>query len=204
MVGDTGDGSILAVLEKLWGIREELVEFKEVGPGCPHGLYIYDRERDLWVLFSSRVGDLFIPKVDGYYVIYFDNARCPACRKYDLHWFPYVRQNAGRLHDHYFIIALCEWFARECKSPVASNTFTYYAVHASPTTILLYVKGGSEVYRETYDGYLKTDELEKVVGGFKARAEAHEKGLKVSKPIEEGTDIIKLLRQLLAGAKESA
>ncbi|MEM1623208.1 MAG: hypothetical protein QW740_05900 [Sulfolobales archaeon] len=195
--------SIVGIIEKLWGLRESLVEFKEVGPGCPHGLYIYDKERDVWVLFSSKDNDVFLPKVDGYYIIYFDNSRCSACRKYDIHWFPYIRQNSQKLPDHYFIIVLCDWFARECKSPVASNTFTYYAVHASPTTVLLYIKNGKEVYRETYDGYLKMDELEKVVGGFRSRVEAYEKGMKVSKPIEEGQDIIKLLKQLLSGAREN-
>lgn len=197
-----GQGDVASLIERIWGAPELLSEYKEVGPGCPHGLYIYDRERDVWVLFSTRSGDVFVPKADGYYIMYFDNARCPACRKYDLHWFPYVRQNSPRLQDHYFIIVLCEWFARECKSPTASNTFTYYAVHASPTTVLLYVKGGREVYRETYDGYLKTDELEKVVGEFRSRAEAYEKGMRVTKPIQEESDIIKLLKQILKGAKE--
>lgn len=195
-------GTIYDVLSKLWDLREDLIEFKEVKPDNPHGLYIYDRERDVWILFSSKHGDVFIPRVDGYYVIYFDNARCPACRKYDLHWFPYVKQNASRFPDHHFIIVLCEWFARECKSPVASNTFTYYAVHASPTTVLLYVKDGKEIYRESYDGYLKTEELEKVIGGFKERTHAFERGEKVSKPIEDESDIIKLLRQILSGARK--
>ncbi|MCX8184918.1 MAG: hypothetical protein N3E43_04120 [Sulfolobales archaeon] len=193
--------NIVKVIERMWGSPELLSEYKEVGPDCPHGLYIYDREKDVWILFSANVGDIFMPKVDGYYIIYFDNTRCSACRKYDLHWFPYVRQNYHRFPDHYFIIALCDWFARECKSPVASNTFTYYAVHASPTTILLYIKSGKEVYRESYDGYLKIDELEKVIGGFKSRAEAYEKGVKVSKPIDDSQDIIKLLKQILSGVK---
>ncbi|MDW8011149.1 MAG: hypothetical protein RMH84_06125, partial [Sulfolobales archaeon] len=192
--------SVVNLIERMWGTPESLSEYREVGPSCPHGLYVYDSEKDVWVLFSSKTGEVFLPKLDGYYVIYFDNTRCSACRKYDLHWFPYVRQNFHKFPDHYFIIVLCDWFARECKSPVASNTFTYYAVHSSPTTVLLYIKNGREVYRESYDGYLKMDELEKVVGGFKSRAEAYEKGMKVSKPIDEAQDIIKLLKRILSGA----
>jgi len=198
-----GGDDVVSILKRIWGVREELREFKEVGPDSPHGIYFYDKFRDLWVLFSTRDADPFVPRVDGYYVMYFDNARCSACRKYDLHWFPYVRRVSRELKDHYFLIVLCNWFARDCNSSSASITFTYYAVHASPTTVLLYVKDSKERYKESYDGYLKTEELEKVVGGFRSRADAFERGVKVPKPIEEGSDIIKLLRQILLGERQN-
>lgn len=134
------------------------VEVKEVDPISPHGVYYYIPEKDVWRLIQID-GEAFIPKEDGFYVIYFDNTRCPACRVYDLHWYPWVREYAKKYNDTCFIIVLCRWFARNCSSTAASNTFKHWGVRASPTTLFLYVRNGKIVVDTRREGVLDRDKL---------------------------------------------
>ncbi|MCD6428676.1 MAG: hypothetical protein J7L12_03565 [Desulfurococcales archaeon] len=194
-----GSGEELVIEElakKLFREVASLKRYKAIGADSPHGIYLYDRLNDEWVL-ASVDGEAFMPKSDGYYIIYFDNTRCSACRKYDKYWFPYVRKVAKELSDHYFVIVLCEWFARNCRSESASKTFATFDVHASPTTYLLHVKDGEVAYKEKYEGYLTDAELEKIVGEFKVRAEKAERGEKVELPKKEEVDVVELLKKLL-------
>ncbi len=177
---------------------ERLPRFKKVGSDSPHGIYLYDSRRGDWVLVRTE-GNYFLPKSEGVYIIYFDNTRCSACRKYDEYWFPFVKKYAEELKDHQFVIILCDWFARECKSEAASKSFKFYDIHSSPTTVVIRVKRGRVTYREKYEGYLTFEELEKVVLTFKERAERAERGEKVEKPIkrEEKDIVVELLKKLL-------
>jgi len=195
----SGVGDDLVVEElakKLFREVASLKRFKVIGSDSPHGIYLYDRESDKWVL-ASVSGEAFLPRSDGYYIIYFDNTKCSACRKYDKYWFPYVRKVAKKLSNHYFVIVLCEWFARNCRSESASKTFTTFDVHASPTTYLLHVKDGEVAYKEKYEGYLTDTELSKIVGEFRVRAEKAERGEKVELPKKEEVDVVELLKKLL-------
>ncbi len=158
-------------------------------------MYIYDRANDEWVLIRVE-GDPFKPTKDGVYVIYFDNTKCPACRRYDPIWFNYVRKYASKDPKLNFVIVLCEWFARNCNSEAASKTFREYDVHASPTTIFLYVKGGKSVYSEKYEGVLYEFELSMITDGFVERAEKSLKGEKVQPPIKATAS--SALQQLIA------
>jgi len=144
---------------------------------------VYDRDTDTWVLVRTE-GDPFKPDKDGIYVIYFDNTKCPACRRYDPIWFSYVRKYSAKDPKLNFVIVLCEWFARNCKSEAASKTFREYDVHASPTTIFLYVKNGKSVYNEKYEGVLYEFELSMITEGFVERAEKSLRGEKVQPPIK--------------------
>ena len=172
--------------------------FKTVGTDCPHGIYVYDRNNDVWILVRCE-GEPFVPDKDGVYVIYFDNTKCPACRKYDNIWFPFVQKYAKQNPDMHFVIVLCEWFARNCKSEAAAGTFRKYDVHASPTTIFLYVKNGKEVYNEKYEGVLYEFELKLITEGFVERAEKSLRGEKVEKPVKASTTeaIQQLIQEIL-------
>lgn len=137
---------------KLEGKKEKRsVELKKVGVTSPHGIYVYDKARDIWVLKRTE-GEEFKPWKDGYYVIYFDNTHCPACRIYDLVWFPYVSLIGRKLKDTEFVIILCEWFGRRCRSSAAGKSFEKYSIHASPTTVLLKVESNVIVKREDIRG----------------------------------------------------
>jgi hypothetical protein len=141
------------------------IELDKIEPDSPHGVYVYDFNKDKWVLKMVE-GNPVIPWSDGYYVIYFDNAKCPACRSYDNYWFPFVKL-FGRLFSNVnFVVVLCDWFARECISEAASGAFRKFDVHASPTTILLRVVNGEIREKKELSGVKKIDELLNIVSSF--------------------------------------
>jgi len=182
------------------GTQQE-VFVKKVVADCPHGIYVYDREKSGWRLIRTEgkhfeVGELG----DGVYVIYFDNTKCPACRKYDLYWYPFMETTAKTLDGYYFVIILCEWFAGKCRSPAAAATFKHYKVVASPTTLLAYVVDGKTIYTEKYEGVLTLEELLKVVPSFKERGERARRGEKVEPPLKDKVskdELLELLKKLL-------
>lgn len=153
--------------------------FDRPGKDSPNGIYVYSPKAGKWMLVTGE-GDEepFTPKSDGFFVIYFDNTKCPACRAYDKIWFPYIEKKASELwgKGFRFIVVLCDWFARECRSKAAAETFRKYEVRASPTTILSAVKGGEQVRLERYEGVLNAEELKLVVEGFPERVEAYLRG----------------------------
>ncbi|MEM0380223.1 MAG: hypothetical protein QXX35_03640 [Desulfurococcaceae archaeon] len=154
------------IVEKLLGGRGRIVsEHNTVESSSPHGIYIYDNMCDKWLLIDIY-DDYFKPRHDGVYVIYFDNAKCGACRVYDIHWFPYVRLLGSTMKNIYFIVVLCEWFARNCRSEKASNTFKFYDVHSSPTTVLLSIRNSVETSREKIEGIKTMDTLAVIVEEF--------------------------------------
>jgi len=186
------------------------VKVKEVNTESPHGIYMYIPAEDAWMLVAQD-GDAFKPSKDGIYITYFDNAKCPACRKYDKIWFPFVREACKKYNDANFIIVLCDWFARECKSSAASKTFQENDIHASPTTVFFMVKDGKKVYEEKYEGVLYEFELKLILEGFKDRAEKSMRGEKVTLPISKESSskaleklILQIISEILAkeGKKE--
>ena len=155
-----------ALLERIIGCKiKEYKVFEKVDIDSPHGIYIYDKSEDKWIYVDAE-RDVFIPKHDGIYIIYFDNTKCPACRVYDIYWFPYVSLLGSSLENVYFVIILCEWFARNCRSRIASNTFKYFEIHASPTTLLLCIKNGEVTDQDKVEGVKTMDKLASIVEEF--------------------------------------
>jgi len=144
---------------------KEGLELDKVEPDSPHGIYVYDPGRDKWVLRQFS-GNPNLPWGDGYYMIYFDNTRCPACRSYDNHWFPFVRIFGKMFSDVNYVIVLCDWFARECVSEAASGAFKKFDVHASPTTVLIRVVNNEIKKREEFSGVKKLNELLEILTKF--------------------------------------
>lgn len=174
------------------------LRFKEISPENKHGVYKYSGEDDTWVYLDVEGLDPFIPK-DKYAVMYFDNAKCSACRRYDIYWFPFVRSLSNENNEFSFYIILCNWFARDCESLVASATFTYFDVHSSPTTILLSWMDGKVVYKEKYDGVLSDLDLRTVVPSFPERVSRFLRGEHVKPPLSKEDTLISLLSKLLKG-----
>lgn len=171
---------------------------KIVNESSPNGIYVYSHDNGLWRLLRVD-GDYFKPIKKGVYVIYFDNAKCAACRKYDNVWFSFIDNNMRNKKDFYFVIILCNWFARDCNSGAASESFKHYDVHASPTTIVLYVDEHGEIkYQEKYEGVLYEFELKLVLENFEERAQKAMRGEKVSPPIEKKGSVLEdLILQIL-------
>jgi len=174
--------------------------FKKIGVDSPHGIYIYRSKEKVWE-FVRADGDAFEPLDKGVYVIYFDNTKCSACRKYDEVWFPFVEKWSSERGDSAkFVIVLCDWFARECKSQAAAESFKKFEVHASPTTVVLYADDVKAVrYQEKYEGVMYEFELKLVLDKFEERAQKAMKGEKVSPPIskESGKALEELIMQIL-------
>lgn len=144
------------------------LELEEVGVDSPHGVYMYDPGKKVWRLIAVEGGP-FKPREDGIYVVYFDNTRCPACRIYDFAWYRFVEEESRRGNPPRFVIVLCDWFAHECRSDAAAASFRWYRVHASPTTLFLYVKNGEVVEEERREGALRLEELAATYLLFKKR-----------------------------------
>lgn len=184
---------------------------KIVNETSPNGIYIYNHDEGVWYLVKVDDGP-FKPNKKGVYVMYFDNAKCSACRKYDSVWFPFIENNMRNKKNINFIIILCNWFARECNSKAAAESFKHYDVHASPTTVILYADENGEVrYHEKYEGVLYEFELKLVLENFEERALKAMKGEKVSPPLEKKSSgiiediILQILRSVLEkGAKEKS
>jgi hypothetical protein len=162
---------ILSLLRKMLGSDVERkkgregLELEKIEPDSPHGIYVYDFAREKWVLRQVE-GVPNLPWGDGYYVIYFDNSKCPACRSYDNYWFPFVKIFGKLFPEVNYTVVLCDWFARECVSEAASGAFRKFDVHASPTTILLRVNSGEIKEKVEVSGVKKIDELLKLVSEF--------------------------------------
>ncbi|MEM0027167.1 MAG: hypothetical protein QXT53_06405 [Ignisphaera sp.] len=176
------------------------VSFKRLDSSSRHGIYLYNPETEAWELLRSD-GNAFEPLGKGVYVIYFDNARCSACKRYDEIWYPFVEKWAKEKDkDTKFVIVFCEWFARECKSSAAAESFKKFDVHASPTTIVLYADDSNAIkYQEKYEGVMYEFELKLILEKFVERALKAMRGEKVSPPIskESGKSLEDLIMQIL-------
>lgn len=149
---------------------KEGLELDKIEPDSPHGIYVYDHSKEKWILRQVS-GNPDLPWDDGVYMIYFDNARCPACRSYDNYWFPFVKIFGKLFNDVKYVVVLCDWFARECVSEASSAAFRKFDVHASPTTILLRVENGLIKRKEEISGVKKIDELVKLVSDFTSQTQ---------------------------------
>ncbi|WFO75095.1 hypothetical protein J4526_08485 [Desulfurococcaceae archaeon MEX13E-LK6-19] len=143
-----------------------LKRVKIVDVKSPHGVYVYNKKDKLWDLVMVD-GEAFKPWKDGYWIIYFDNTRCPACRIYDFSWYVYVETIGRTMDDTEFVIILCDWFARECKSEAAKKSFEEYDIHASPTTILMKVSNGKIEKMERVRGAKNLGELIEIINKFR-------------------------------------
>lgn len=154
---------------KLLERRPGRIELDIVGANAPHGIYMYDKKRGKWLLIK-RSGGHYTPEKTGIHVIYFDNASCPACRVYDITWYTYIEMIGRKLDKTYFIIILCDWFAERCGSEAAKKSFQHYNIHASPTTLLLYIENGETIYSEKIEGARTLDYLALKIDEFMRKA----------------------------------
>ncbi len=169
---------------------------REVGAESKHGIYKYLPRDDEWVYLHVQGLDPFIPQ-DRYSVIYFDNTKCSACRRYDIYWYPFVRSLCSGSNDFTFYIVLCGWFARDCASVPASVTYMHFDVHSSPTTMLTSWVDGRLAYKEKYEGVLSDLDLKTVVPSFPERVGKFLRGEPVKPPISKEDTLISLISKLL-------
>jgi len=191
------DSELTKILEKL-AKKLSKVKYREkcferITSSSNHGIYVYERNVGKWFYSEDETNVLS----NGLYVVYFDNAECNACRRYDKVWFPVI-ESYGSEFPYTYVIVLCGWFSNECRSKKASSLFNEFEIKASPTTLFLYIKNGKIVYDERYEGVLEQEDLIYVLKTFKDRALKAEKGLPIIKPPMEASQANKLLKALLS------
>jgi len=134
------------------------------GPGSPHGIYYYDVDRKQWVLVRQKGESLRLgEKGDGLYVVYFNNAKCAACRAFTPQWdatLEMVTKKLGRIHA---FVVLCDWFQGECSSEAAASSFREFDVSSSPTVVVARVSNGSVEESTNLPGFMRADELFKII-----------------------------------------
>ena len=122
------------------------------GPSCPNGVYVYDHEKKTWMLEEK------IPLMEnGYHVIYFDNANCYACRKFDNEWFSFA--DSVDPPKPLLIVVLCNWFAKQCSSEHAKRLFEIFDVHISPTIVFMIREEGKITRMYRHEGILDREKL---------------------------------------------
>ncbi|MGC9012637.1 hypothetical protein [Thermogladius sp.] len=169
---------LIAILKKLLRAEEKSapprgevgLSLDQVDVDSPHGVYRYSRENSKWVLISVDDEDFTQKLEPGNYVVYFDNAKCPACRVYDMYWYPFVKL-LGDAYPFSYLVVLCNWFSKDCGSKAASKAFEKFDVHASPTTVIMTVENGGRIARSVkVEGVKRMDELAKIVEDYLKKA----------------------------------
>jgi len=113
-------------------------------PLSSHGVYVWSDRR--WIAADRSALD-----GDGFYIIYFSNSECGACRVFDDVWYPFVEMVSERSAAR-FIIVLCGWFTRDCSSEDARSLFKEFDVHVSPTVIVMKRSNGKVEKLLKYEG----------------------------------------------------
>lgn len=128
--------------------------YQRPGLDTPNGIYVYNPKLGEWVLTEK------LPfKQTGFHIIYFDNTRCSACRRFDSHWFSFVEEMAFKNPEDVFMIVLCDWFSKKCNSAPAKRLFEIFDIHVSPTVAFVYRVNGSVKRFQKEEGLLEKDKL---------------------------------------------
>ncbi len=141
--------------------KEKNSSYRIISEKTPHGIYIYDKKSRLW---NPVTNDKIIDT--GYYVLYFSNSRCIACKLFDFSWYTFI-ETIGRNYDNIkFIIVRCEWFTISCKSNLAKSFFEKFDITSSPSLILIKAENGEIVHKKHIKGVKTPDEIVEEIEDF--------------------------------------
>lgn len=73
-----------------------------------------------------------------YNLIYFDNRKCPFCRKFDPVWDEIVQELKEKNLDIATIRVVCTYFSNNCKDDIAKDYFKLNMISITP--VLLFIK----------------------------------------------------------------
>jgi len=126
-----------------------------------NGFYFFDYITHNWVsLTCDEINfKLFF---EGVSFIYFSNNFCPACRLFNLVWYPFVEEKISKKDNLYFYVSLCNWFTENCDSSCAKRAFLFFNIKASPT-IAIIIKHGNKIINNFIEGNLKEKTLCEIV-----------------------------------------
>jgi len=132
------------------------------------GVYVYSN--GIW----SRVSldGPFVPSIDGVYVYYFRNRKCPGCKVFDDTWLKAVVKSGREFHG-VPIVVQCTNFFIECYDRSARDTFILFLVTVTPQVVVVVIENGELRFAEREYGALDYDKLLEFVNGVRKRMEEH-------------------------------
>ncbi|MEB3765437.1 MAG: thioredoxin family protein [Desulfurococcales archaeon] len=127
--------------------------YVEVSHEMEHGIYIYNGKG--WTRIS---GIKDVP--DGASILYFSNARCPACKEFNKTWNDMTKELQEKVS---LVVVLCGWFEEDCSSREAAKLFDTMAVFGTPTIVSVCKKNGEIVSVSVHPGFKSPEELRDIV-----------------------------------------
>jgi len=118
-----------------------------------NGLYFFDSSTLNWLPLACEEVNLNL-FFDGVNFVYFSNNFCPACRLFNLVWYPFVEEKFSKKDNIYFYVALCNWFTENCDSSCARSAFLYFNIKASPTIVII-IKLKDKIIKHYIEGNIK-------------------------------------------------
>lgn len=166
------------------------------------GVYIYAKKS-----WRKHVAEgPFVPEVDGIYVLYFRNIKCPGCKTFDKIWLEFV--STYTVAANYAVIQ-CKNFFIECSDSTASNSFIFYLVFETPQVVIAVIEDGVPVYIEREVGVLDMSKLIDFVLNVRERMslslteESTEEGegIYIDFSKKNWKDIVDQLKEIIFGGK---
>lgn len=114
----------------------------------------------------------FVPSVDGVYVYYFRNRRCPGCKAFDATWLRAVKRSGSELHGVPVVIQ-CTNFFIECSDQSARDTFILFLITVTPQVVVVVIENGELKFAEREYGALDYDKLLEFVNGVRKRMDEY-------------------------------
>ncbi|AFZ70527.1 hypothetical protein Calag_0785 [Caldisphaera lagunensis DSM 15908] len=125
-----------------------------------NGFYFFDPKSFKWVIIACDETNLNYFH-DGVNIIYFSNNLCPACKIFNLIWYPFVN-NFSKTKNTYFYVFVCEWFTEFCNSDCSRKGFIYFKIKASPTVVII-IKHKDKIVKKVIEGNVGIDILNEIV-----------------------------------------
>jgi hypothetical protein len=126
------------------------------------GIYLYRKGRWNRIFLEGP----YVPEVDGIYLLYFRNFKCPGCKAFDNIWLKFINECSSISN---YLIVQCNNFSFECKDVAASDSFIFYLVLETPQVIVVVVENNIPIYIEREVGVLTLNSLRNFALNVKKR-----------------------------------
>lgn len=165
------------------------------------GVYLYSGGS--WT--RIRIVGPFVPDVDGVYLFYFRNSKCPGCKAFDRVWLDFTSSYAPESVS--YVLVQCRSFFIECSDEAAADSFIFYLVFETPQVVVVVVENGLPVYVEREAGFIDEATLKDLVLNVRERMAVHREpeegegegeGLYIDLTKRDWKGIVEQLKKLIA------
>lgn len=162
------------------------------------GVYIYELNKWRKIFIDGP----FVPEINGIYVIYFRNLKCPGCKIFDDIWTKFISFYSTNAN---YVIIQCKNFFIECNNITASDSFIFYLAFETPQIIVVVTENGIPIYIEREIGVLSIDRIKDFVLNVRNRMmlttseECNEKeeGIYIDFSKKNWKEIVQQLKELI-------